>query len=340
MKKTQESIVDNPRNTLPRGGLGAILFCLSINLMSPTALAQQDNFPAKPVRVIVGVEPGGPSDLVTRTVTRMLADRMGQGFVVENRSGAGGSIGLQALAGAPKDGYTVGWASFSSVVLRPAINISAVPFDPEKELVPVSMMAEQAFVLAINASLRANNVRELLAFLKESPGKYNFTSPGAGGLPHLLGEIMKRRAGVDIVHIPFKGDRIAFQSLMVGDVHLYFTAPNLYGSGGDKIRVLAIAAPRRSAQYPGIATMEEAGLPGMGYTAWHALFAPTGIPRGVINRIDKEVRSALASSEGKASIEKMGLTVGSETSDQFAARFVDESRQWKKIISELNLKID
>ncbi|MFM9970489.1 MAG: Bug family tripartite tricarboxylate transporter substrate binding protein [Burkholderiales bacterium] len=340
MSQDQLFIAAISRRATAGAVLGAFLLCLTVRLTSSVALAQQDIYPSKPVRVIVGVEPGGPSDLVTRTVSRMLADRMGQSFVVENRAGAGGSIGLQALASAPKDGYTLGWASFSSVVLRPAINISAVPFDPEKELVPVSMMAEQAFVLAINASLRANNLKELLAVLKENPGKYNFTSPGAGGLPHLLGEIMKRRAGVDIVHIPFKGDRVAFQSLMVGDVHLYFTAPNLYGGGGDKIRVLAIAAPRRSAQYPGIATMEEAGLPGMGYTAWHALFSPSGVPRPVINRIDKEVRSALVSNEGKASIEKMGFNAGSETSEAFAARFLDESRQWKKIISELNLKID
>jgi len=297
-------------------------------------------YPNRVVKVIVGVDPGGPSDLITRNIAQHLTARMGQNFLVENRGGAGGVIGLRALAAAANDGYTLGWGSFSSLVLRPAINISAVPFDPEKELMPVTAMAEQAFVLAVNPSLGVGNARELVRLIKANPGKFNYGSPGAGGLPHLLFEIMKMRNGIDIQHVPYKGDAASFQALVAGHVQLLLTAPSLYGTSAERVRLLAVAAPQRSPQYPNVPTFEEEGLPGLGYTAWHALFAPAGVPKAIAERIDREVRAAMATPEARASIEAMGVVPSTIRIDPFTTRFSEETRQWKRIVKELDLRID
>ena len=304
------------------------------------ATAQTQAYPNRTVKIIVGVDPGGPSDLISRTAAQQLTTRTGQSFIVENRGGAGGAIGLRALAASANDGYTLGWGSFSSLVLRPAINISSVPFDPEKELMPVTLLAEQAFVLAVSPTLGVNNMRDLIKLIKANPGKYNFGSPGAGGLPHLLFEILKNREGLDMTHIPYKGDSQAFQSLVAGHIQLLLTAPNLYGSSADRVRILAIAAPHRWPQYPNVPTLEEEGLPGLGYTAWHGLFAPAGVPRPIVERIDREIRAGLATADGRASVEKMGLVTSNMNFSQFSTRFADESMQWKRIVKELNLKID
>lgn len=316
----------------------AMAFC---SAMSAPAIAQSPAvYPARVVKIIVGVDPGGPSDLVTRNIAQHLTVRTGQNFVVENRPGAGGAIGLRLLAAASNDGYTLGWGSFSSLVLRPAINISAVPFDPEKELMPITSMAEQAFVLAVNPSLGVSNVKDLVKILKANPDKFNFGSPGPGGLPHLLFEIMKKRESVEMQHVPYKGDAASFQALVAGHVQLLLTAPSLYGSSAERVRLLAIASPQRSPQYPKVPTFEEEGFPGLGYTAWHALFAPAGVARPIAERIDREVRTALLSPDARASIEKMGLTASTIRFEQFTARFSEEARQWKRIVKELDLRID
>ncbi len=346
MKRTDPSKTASPTLTVATGGpidstRRGVLRAIGATTLGLSGLvaAQPAPYPSRPVRIIVGVDPGGPSDLISRNAAQILTVRTGQSFVVENRGGAGGAIGLRALASSVNDGYTLGWGSFSSLVLRPAVNVSSVPFDVEKELMPVSLLAEQAFVLCVNPSLGVNTLAELVKLIKANPGKYNFGSPGPGGLPHLLFELLKKREGLDMTHIPYKGDAQAFQSLVAGHIHMLLTAPNLYGSSVERVRIVAIAAPNRSPQYPQVPTFEQAGLPGYGYTAWHALIGPQGVSRAIVERVDRELRAGLSAPEGRAAVEKMGLVPSNMTYTQFAARFSDESTQWRRIVKELNLSL-
>lgn len=303
------------------------------------ALAQAPAaWPNRLVKVVVGVEPGGPSDLVTRAVARQVAASTGQSFVVENRGGAGGALGMQAVAAAPADGYTLAWGAFSAIILRPALNVSAAQFESEGVLVPVSIMADQASVLTIHGGMKATNLRELIQELKANPGKYNYGSPGVGHIAHLLGELFARQAGVRITHVPYNGDRANFQGLVRGDVHLSFTAPNLYAGLVDKVRLIAAAAPRRVSAYPNVPTLAEEGIEGLGYTAWHALFAPLATPRPVLERIDREVKAALTTAEVRGTIENMGLSPSALGHEDFVARVARERTEWRRIARELNIK--
>jgi len=340
MTKTEEErrVVASEWSLQRRRVLRALGGLAALPALGPQALFAQAAWPSRLVRVVVGVEPGGPSDLVTRAVTRQMAAATGQGFVVENRGGAGGAIGMQAVAASPADGYTLAWGAFSAIILRPALNVSAAQFESEKVLVPVSIMADQASVLTIHGGMKATNLRELIAELKANPGKYNYGSPGVGHIAHLLGELFARQAGVQITHVPYNGDRANFQGLVRGDVHLSFTAPNLYSALLDKVRLIAAAAPRRVSAYPNVPTLAEEGIEGLGYTAWHALFAPIGTPRPVIERIDREVKASLTVAEVRGTIENMGLSPSPLPTDEFAARVARERTEWRRIARELNIK--
>lgn len=326
-----------PRRTFMLG-VAAPLVAQSVGLPG-LAVAQTTTYPTKPVHVICPFAPGGPSDALTRRIAQLLGERFGQTFIVENRAGASGAIGLNLVAKAPPDGYTIGYGSFSTLVLNPILNPS-FPFRPETALTPVCFLGEQAFALVVSPSLGVSTLPQLVAKLKANPGKYNFSSPGSGLTQHILGELFKRSAGVDITHVPFQSDSQALQAVIADTVQMAFTNFALYKGLLDRVRVVAIAAPERSPQLAGVPTFQEQGVTGVDLTVWHAFFAPAGTPHGPIERIDHEVEAAFSAPELRTYYEQIGLVPKVVSLENFQRRFLAEIRLWKQQIPELKLKIN
>lgn len=301
-------------------------------------IASAQDYPAKLVKVICPFAAGGPSDVLTRKNAQELQVRLRQTFVVDNRAGASGALGLNAVAMAPPDGYTIGYGSFSTLVLNPILN-PAFPFRPETALTPVAFLCEQAFGLVVSPSLGVNTLPELVAKLKANPGKYNFGSPGIGLTQHILGELFKRSAGVDITHVPYQSDAQAFQAVVADQVQMAFTNFALYRQLLDRVRLIAIAAPERSPQIPQTPTFTEHGIRGVDITVWHGFFSAAGTPRNAIDRIDREVQAAAASQEMHTYYEQNGLVARPMRQPEFNKRFLDEIAQWKKIVPDLKIKL-
>lgn len=301
-------------------------------------IAAAQEFPVKPVKVICPFGAGGLSDVLTRKMAQHLSDRLGQAFVVENRVGASGAIGLNAVASAAPDGYTIGYGSFSTLVLNPLLN-PAFPFRPESALMPVAFLGEQAFALAVSPSLGVSTLPELVAKLKANPGKYNFGSPGTGLTQHILGELFKRNAGVDITHVPYQSDAQAFQAVVGEQVQMAFTNFALYRQLLDRVRIVALAAPERSAQLPNVSTFTEHGINGVDITVWHGFFSAAGVPRNAIDRIDREVQAGAGSQEMRTYYEQNGLVARPMPQQDFQRRFHDQIAAWKKIVPDLKLKL-
>ncbi len=302
-------------------------------------LAQaQSDYPSKPVRVICPFGAGGLSDVLSRKIALYLGDKLGQTFVVENRVGASGAIGLTVAAKAPPDGYTLSYGSFSTLVLNPILN-PAFPFRPETALLPACFLGAQSFALVVSPSMGVNTLPELLAKLKANPGKYNFGSPGTGLTQHILGELFKKNAGVDITHIPYNSDAQAFQAVVADTVQMAFTNFALYKGLMDRVKLIAIASKERSMQIPNTPTFEEAGVKGMDVKVWHGFFTAAGTPRGPIEKIDKHVQAAFATPDLRTYYEQNGLEPVSQPVDQFSKRYLEEIQNWKQIVPELGIKL-
>jgi hypothetical protein len=297
----------------------------------------QSEYPSKSVRVICPFAAGGLSDVLSRKIALNLSDKLGQTFIVENRIGASGAIGLNVAAKAPPDGYTLSYGSFSTLVLNPILN-PAFPFRPETALLPVCFLGAQSFALVVSPSMGVSTLPELLTKLKANPGKYNFGSPGTGLTQHILGELFKKNAGVDITHVPYNSDAQAFQSVVADTVQMAFTNFALYKGLMDRVKLIAIASKERSPQIPNTPTFEEAGVKGIDVKVWHAFFSAAGTPRGPIEKIDKVVQAAFATPDLRAYYELNGLEPVSQPVDQFTKRFYEEIQNWKQIVPGLNLK--
>jgi tripartite-type tricarboxylate transporter receptor subunit TctC len=298
----------------------------------------QSEYPSKSVRVICPFAAGGLSDVLSRKIALNLSDKLGQTFIVENRIGASGAIGLNVAAKAPPDGYTLSYGSFSTLVLNPILN-PAFPFRPETALLPVCFLGAQSFALVVSPSMGVSTLPELLTKLKANPGKYNFGSPGTGLTQHILGELFKKNAGVDITHVPYNSDAQAFQSVVADTVQMAFTNFALYKGLMDRVKLIAIASKERSPQIPNTPTFEEAGVKGIDVKVWHAFFSAAGTPRGPIEKIDKVVQAAFATPDLRAYYELNGLEPVSQPVDQFTKRFYEEIQNWKQIVPGLNLKL-
>jgi tripartite-type tricarboxylate transporter receptor subunit TctC len=319
------------------GALPAVLAPLPAVLPNPL-FAQESEFPNRVVKVICPFGAGGLSDVLTRRIANYLGERLGQKFIVENRVGASGAIGLSAVVGAPPDGYTLGYGSFSTLVLNPILN-PAFPFRPETALTPTCFLGEQAFALAVSPSMGVSTLPELVAKLKANPNKYNFGSPGTGLTQHVLGELFKKSAGVDMTHVPFQSDAQSFQAVVSDTVQMAFTNFALYRGLLDRVRLLAIAAPTRSAQLASVPTFDEQGVSGVNLTVWHGLFATANTPRPIIDKIDREIQTAFSTAEMRTYYELNGLIPVGQPVESFRKRYLEEIRQWKQIVPQLGLKM-
>jgi tripartite-type tricarboxylate transporter receptor subunit TctC len=314
-----------------------LAFLLALGLAAP-AFAQP--YPSKPVRFIVTFAAGGGTDLLARTVAPRLSDGLGQPVVVENRAGANGAIGADFVAKSAPDGYTLCVCAAGTLAIGP--HLTKQPFDPLKDLAPVSLLANSPFVVTVNPGVKANTLRELIALAKAQPGKINFGSSGNGGSPHLSTELFKSMAGVDMVHVAYKGLGPGIADLMGGQIQVMFADVNLVvphiKSG--KLRALAFTGAHRSPALPDLPTVAEAGVPGYAAGTWYGVLAPAGTPAPIVARLSDEIRKALALPEVQSALIAQGVEPAGTTPAQFADYLRDEHAKWGKVIREAKIKID
>lgn len=324
---------------MPRGAVAALAAAVMAGLWSAAALAQP--YPSKPVKLIVAFPPGGVPDLVGRIVAQRLSQGLGQPVLVDNRAGAAGTVGMEAGANSPADGYTLVLGSTGTLASAPAL-YPALGYDPIKSFAPISLLSSAPYVVVVHPAVPAASLRELIDLAKSKPGQLNFGSAGSGGPPHVAGEMFKAAAGVDLVHVPYKGLPTAVTDLLTGRIQIMFNqlAPFLPHISAGKLKILAVAARDRAPQLPGVPTAAEAGLPGYEVSVWFGLLAPSATPNGVISRLSAEVTTALATREVKDSLAAQGFEPTGSTPEQFSSFIASETARWSGAIKASGTKLD
>ncbi len=297
-------------------------------------------WPARPVRMIVPFAPGGPTDVMARILAQKLSESLGQQFIVENRAGAGGNIGMGVAAKSPADGYTILVAS-SSYVVNPSLYAKS-PYDPYKDFAPVTVAAASPNVLVVHPSIPAKSVKELVALVKANPGKYNFASPGTGTTPHLSGELFRLSLGLDLVHVPFNGAGPAIASTVGGQTPITFTAlpPASQHVKNGTLRALAVTSSKRSQALPDVPTMAEADVHGQEAETMQGVLVPAGTPREIIDRLQREIVRIVALPEVKERLVALGFDSVANTPEEFAAYIKAEVAKWARVIREANIKVE
>ena len=310
-------------------------------ILAAPLLAHAQAYPSKPIRWVVPYTGGGITDVVTRVVTQKMQGPLGQPIVVDNRPGANSILGSDIVAKAPPDGY-----SLLTVIAGYAANVTLyagkLPFDPMKGLVPVSLAGIAPLILTANANFPAKDVKELIAYAKANPGKVNFGSSGIGAAAHLTTELLKQTAGIDMVHIPFKGTAPALQAEMANDIQILVDVPStlMPHVRGGKIKALAMFSKERIQGAPEVPTMAEAGGPPLEGSTWVMFMAPGGTPREIVNRLSSETQKAINQSDIKDRFNQIGIIPVGNTPEQAAQFLSDEVAKWAKVITTAGVKAE
>jgi tripartite-type tricarboxylate transporter receptor subunit TctC len=309
-------------------------------LASAPAVAQRADYPSRPITMIVPQAVGGTNDIVGRAVAHKLAEELGVGVVVENRVGAGGNIGTQAAAKAPKDGYTVLMTISSTQAINPAVYKSP-GFDPVKDFAPVALIGAVPNVLVVNPSFPAHTLDEFLKLARANPGKYPYASAGNGTLNHLLGEMLNATAGVELQHVPYKGVAPALNDVLGGTVPMAFASlPSVLGHlKAGRLTAIGVSSPQRSPALPDVPAIGER-VPGYAGTLWIGLFVPRGVPPEVEARLQQAMAKLLAAADTKANLVAQGVELMSATPAQFAALLDDDIARWARIVKASGARID
>jgi tripartite-type tricarboxylate transporter receptor subunit TctC len=313
-----------------------LLGAVGVLLALTTAAAAQD-YPTKPVRLIIPFPPGGSNDVVGRMIATKLSERLGKQIVVDNRGGAGGVIGTEAAANAAPDGYTL-----SVISIAHAVNpwLYKLTYDPIRSFAPVTVLATGPNVLAVNPGLGVNSVKELIALAKSKPGELQYASAGVGSFQHLGGELFKLEAGVDMLHVPFKGGGPAMVDVIGGHTKLLFSS--LVQTTGHlksgKLKALGTGGKTRSPVLPDVPTIAEAGVPGYEATNWWGIVAPAGTPAPIVARLHQEIAAVQQSPEVQEQFARQGASVLQMTSAEFAAFIATEMKKWERVVKEGKLK--
>ena len=316
---------------------------LALTCGAPSVFAQA--YPVKPVKIVVPFPPGGPTDVVGRLVATKLGEALGQSFVVENRAGAGGTVGSEAVAQAAADGYTLLYGSTSTLAMAPGL-YRKLGYDPRRSFAPVSQVSIGPLLIAVNSAVPATTLAQLIALAKEKPGdkpgSLNYSSAGNATPPHLAAEMFKSLTGTQMTHVPYKGGAPALQAVAGGEVQVIFEGivtllPQIKAG---RLRALAITSTTRDAALPDVPTVAEAGLPAFQVNFWSGLVAPAGTPPDVINTLNAALRKALAANDARETLTKFGLTPASSSPAEFA-RFIDsEITRWDQAIAASGAKVD
>jgi tripartite-type tricarboxylate transporter receptor subunit TctC len=303
------------------------------------ALAQ--NYPTKPIRILIAQAPGSATDVVSRVVGNRLSEGLGQPVVIETRPGAGGMVGTEAAARSTPDGYTLFMANNSTHGSNPAV-YAKLPYDAVNDFAPISFVASVPYVLVVDPALPVSSVQELIAHAKSRPGKMNYASAGNGSTHHFCGELLKSMAGIDMLHIPYKGSPPAIAGLLGGEVSLMFANLTDIGSQikGGKVKALAVSTPKRAGSLPDLPTLSEAGLPGFEITSWFGLLAPAATPAPIIARLNAETNKVLARADVRDTLGAQGLEVTAGTPEQFAAHIKSEIAKFTKIGKAAGIKAE
>ena len=321
-----------------RRSLLALLVLAGI-LSTSGAVAQ--SYPAKPVRLVVPFPAGGATDVLARTISLRAAEKLGQQIVIDNRPGAGGTIGSDHVAKSAPDGYTLLIATASTHSIGPIIN-SKIPYNVERDFAPVAYVARTSSVLVVPTSLPVTNLKEFIALLKANPGKYNFGSSGNGTNSHLSGELFKAQAGVFMTHIPYRGTGLVFTDMVSGQVHMlidnYVTAqPNIRDG---KLRVLGVTSLQRLPFMPEVPTLDEQGLKGFDVTNWFGIYAPKGTPADAIARVSTAFNQALQEADTQKRLATLGATPTGSTPEQMARVVAADTAKWAKLIRDRKIVVE
>jgi tripartite-type tricarboxylate transporter receptor subunit TctC len=308
-------------------------------LMLLPAIAAADDFPSKPIRLIVPFPPGGPNDIIARVVGLRMSEIAKQPVVIDNRGGQAGVLGTDVVAKANPDGYTIAITSQSSVAISPTME--KIAYDPQKDLAPVTLVAAVPEMLVVATSVPAKNMDELVALAKAQPGKLNFASAGIGGLPHLAGELFKLTAKIDIVHVPYRGAAPAINDLLGQQVQMTFLdlpviLPQIKAGN---LRPIALGAKSRSPLAPDVPTTAEVGMPDLLILNWYGMVAPAKTPPEIIAKLNSITHEAMADPSVIQKLADQGLTMVPDTPDEFRAYIASETQKWAKVIKDAGVPV-
>jgi tripartite-type tricarboxylate transporter receptor subunit TctC len=323
-------------------GLGAIAFAAAATMgIAPSDALAQAAYPSKPITIIVPFSAGGTTDILARVVGLHVGQTRGQPVIVDNRAGAGGNIGTQAVARASADGYTLLMGTVGTHAINQSL-YKKLPFDPIKDFAPLSRVAMVPNLLVANPAQPYKNVKELIAYAKANPGKVNFASSGSGTSIHLSGELFKQMTGIDMQHVPYKGSAPAVADLIGGQTAIMFdNMPSVMPHvKAGKLRALAVTTARRSPALPDVPTIAESGVPGYDTSSWFGLLAPAGTPADVVARLNAAIAKALADPDVKTKLAEQGAEPHPEKPEQFAAFIASETAKWGKVVKESGASVD
>ena len=317
----------------------AILVAFSALLFVGTAIAQ--DYPSRPVKIVVPFPAGGSNDIIARILAQKLGERTGQSFLIENRGGAGGNIGADAVATSEPDGYTLLLTAPPPLTINAAL-YKTLPYDPAKAFAPVALIASVPIVLAVHPSVEANNVMELIALAKAKPGTINFGSSGNGSTNHLAGELLKSMAGINIVHLPYRGAAPAMNDLIAGHIPVMFdnipaVLPQVQARS---IKAIAVAGAKRASALPDVPTIAESGVPGFEASAWFGLVAPAKTPTPVLAKLESEVDAILKMPDVQKRLIELGAEPASISGAAFGRFLANETEKWTKIIQSSGATIN
>jgi tripartite-type tricarboxylate transporter receptor subunit TctC len=316
--------------------LGAVVTGLSLLLLPASAAAQ--DFPSKPIRLIVPFPAGGPNDIIARVVGQRMSELIKQPVLIENRGGQAGVLGTDAVAKANPDGYTIGITSASSLAISPSME--KVPYDARKDFAPVTLIVTVPEMLVVASNVPAKNMDELVALAKAQPGKLNFASSGLGSLPHLAGELLKLTAKIDVVHVPYRGAAPAINDLLGQQVQMTFLdlpviLPHIKAG---TLRPIALGAPQRAPTAPDVPTTAEVGMPGLGIENWYGMLAPAKTPEQIVTALNRIANEAMADPAVKQKLADQGLTVAGDTPEHFRGFIDAEIKKWAKVIKDAGVE--
>ena len=332
------TITSTRRRKLLARGMALAAMSTAALAFSPTAAAQE--WPSKPVTVIVNFPAGGAADRIARAITQPLGETLGQSFVVENKGGAGGNIGGDAAAKSKPDGYTFLMSSGGMVSVNPLI-YKDMTFDPMKDLVPVAAAARVLVFLETTPDVPVKNVQEFIDYLKKHPGELNYGSPGKGSSPHLAGELFKELAGVDAVHVPYRGAAPAMRELLGGQIQFMFDPGIGLSSVEDgKLNLLAIGSMKRSTRFPDVPTLDEAGLTNFDADTYFGFYAPAGTPPEIIQKMNTEINKIVKSEKFKETLAVIGAEPAPMTPEEFHQKSVDDAERFGKLIRDRDIMGD
>ena len=323
-------------------GMKRLLLILGLfTALLANAAAQSQAYPSKPVRLIVPFAPGGTTDVLARLVAQKLTDSLGQQFIIENKPGAGGNIGTELAVKSPADGYTLVMSFDGTMAINPN-TYAKMPFDPQKDLVAVANVAQVPLLIVVHPGVAAKSIAEFVALAKASPGRINYSSAGHGSTGHLTGELFRLRAGIEIVHVSYKGGGQAVQDLLGGQIQMLVTAlPTVEGHlKGGKLRALAFASSKRVPGAPEVPTFAESGHPGMEVSSWYGILAPAGTPQEIVRRLNAEINRVLLAPEVRERLTALGTEPTGGSPEQFAQVIRVDTARWAKVVSDAGIRIE